>query len=77
MNCTHESSWIQFKTCPSCNQEAPTQTITEIKKQARREAIEACIEACWNTYSDDGHACGDWPTPEQCIKEIRALLDKP
>ena len=37
--------------------------------------LEQASEACLSTYSSDGHAAGDWPTPEQCVEAIRALKE--
>lgn len=36
--------------------------------------VRMAAAACLDTYSPDGHAPGDWPTPEQCHAAILALL---
>ena len=36
-------------------------------------ALEEAAVACENIYGEEGCACNDWPTPEQCAAAIRAL----
>ena len=39
----------------------------------RAETLEEAAVACENIYGEEGCACNDWPTPEQCAAAIRVL----